>query len=89
MVVEIEVRAVKSAAKFARQQSDNRELRPLTETEGFEQLLLSVFNGDRDRIGGGNRQGAPRAQEQGLLAQPSDLVTQSGYARFPDVVMAR
>ena len=58
-----EIAAVESSAgaKFAGQQSHEREPGPLAEAKGLEELLLSVFNGQRDGVDGGDRQRAPRS----------------------------
>jgi len=55
MAGKIEVGAVASVrTKFSREQPDKSKLRPLTNPEGLEQLLLGVFYGERDRVHRGN-----------------------------------
>lgn len=58
-----EIAAIESAAgaKFAGQQSHEREPGPLAEAKGLEQLLLRVLDGKRDGVDGGDRQRAPQS----------------------------
>ena len=58
-----EIAATESSARaeFARQQSHKGEPGPLAEAKRLEQLLLRVFDGQRDGVDGGNRQRAPRS----------------------------
>jgi len=49
MAGQVEVGAVASiGTEFSRQQPDKGQLRPLRDPEGPEQLLLGVFQGERD-----------------------------------------
>jgi hypothetical protein len=61
MAGKVEVGAVTCiGTEFSRQQPDESQLRPLRNPEALEQLLLGVFQGERDGIRGGSGQRAPR-----------------------------
>jgi len=58
----VKVGAIASVgAKFARQQPNERQPRPLTDAKRLEQLPLGMFQGGRDRVHGSKWQLAPQA----------------------------
>jgi hypothetical protein len=74
-----------AGAEFSGQESDEGELGPLPEAERLKELLLRVLESERNRVYGGNWQGAPlvrkMTQQQGTANGGGDQINSADEVR--------